>query len=123
MSSHVMKIVDIIEDIKTQISDSQYKDILESLGELHRLENARSIEETLERIRESPVIRTEPEVTRLIYAIVQSKQMNGGKLAYILNEKGFHFSDYYFRSFKDWMAENGVSVQGRHCVVVENILM
>ena len=118
MSSHVMKIVNIIEDIKTQISDSQYKDILESLGELHKLENARSVEETLEW-----VIRTEPNVTRLIYSIVQSKQMNGGKLAYILNEKGFHFSDYYFRSFKDWMAENGVSVQGRHCVVVENILM
>ena len=116
MSSHVMKIVDIVEDIKTQISDLQYKNILESLGELHRLENVRSLEVTY-------VVRTEPYVTRLIYSIVRSKNMNGGKLAYILNEKGFHFSDYFFQSFKDWMAENGVSVQGRHCAIVENILM
>ena len=32
MSSQVMKIVDILEDIKTQISDSQYKNILDNLG-------------------------------------------------------------------------------------------
>jgi len=31
-SPQVMKIVDILEDIKTQISDSQYKDILDNLG-------------------------------------------------------------------------------------------
>lgn len=121
MSSQVMKIVDILEDIKTQISDSQYKDILEILGEIHRLEHARVLDETLEQIRQAPIVRTEPEVTKLIYSIVQSKDMNGGKLAYILNEKGFHYSDYYFESFKQWMAENGVCVQGRFARIVYNV--
>ena len=116
-----MKIVDILEDIKTQISDSQYKDILENLGEIHRLEHARTLNETLEQIRQAPIVRTESEVTKLIYSIVQSKNMNGGKLAYILKEKGFHYSDYYFESFKQWMAENGVSVQGRFARVVRNV--
>ena len=121
-----MKIVDILEDIKTQISDSQYKDILENLGEIHlaeihRLEHARALDETLEEIRQAPIVRTEPDVTKLIYSIVQSKDMNGGKLAYILKEKGYHYSDYYFESFKQWMAENGVSVQGRFAKVVHNV--
>ena len=31
-STQVVQIVDIIEDIKMQISDSQYKDILDNLG-------------------------------------------------------------------------------------------
>ena len=121
MSSQVMKIVDILEDIKTQISDSQYKDILDNLGEIHRLEHARRLNETLEQIRQAPIVRTEPDVTKLIYSIVQSKDMNGGKLAYILKEKGLHYSDYYFESFKQWMAENGVSVQGRFAKVVHNV--
>ena len=121
MSSQVMKIVDILEDIKTQISDSQYKDILENLGDIYRLECLRPLCETLEQNRQAPVIRTHAEVTKLIYSIVQSKPMNAGKLAHILNEKGLHFSDYYFESFKQWMAENGVSVHGRFARVVHNV--
>lgn len=120
MASPVMNIVGILEDIKHQITDAQYKDILENLQLLHRPPINQDV--LLTEVIEARLIRTEPEVTRLIYAIVNSKQMNGGKLAYVLDQKGHHYSDYYFESFRDWMAENGVSLTGNVASIVNNIL-
>jgi len=112
MSTPVMNMCSLIEDIKTRIKDAEYIAMLEQLKRLHHeyTWNFTFRHETPEK------------VTRLVYSIINSGCTNPGKLAHILSKKGFNYSDYLHESFKEWMITLGVSIQNNTAIIETNTL-
>lgn len=103
MASPVMSLCNLIEDIKTNITDAQYMEMLEQLRKIHR-------EYTWE-LPPDLRLSTPDKVMRLTYSIIRSGVTNPGKLAHILRTKGYTYDDYLYVSFKEWMNDIGVLVQ------------
>lgn len=101
MTTPVMKLCSLIEDIKTNITDAQYMEMLEELRNIHN-------EYTLERtdIR----LCTPRKVARLAYSIIRSGVTNPGHLSYILRSKGYSHDNYLYDSFGEWMASIGIQI-------------
>lgn len=112
MSSPVMNLCSLMEDIKTRITDAEYMAMLEQLKRLHHeyTWNFTFRHETDER------------VIRLVYSIITSGCNNPGKLAHVLKKKGFTYSDYLHSSFKEWMLTMGVNVQNNTATIETNVL-
>ena len=102
MSSPVMALCNLIEDIKTNITDAQYMEMLEQLRKIHR-----------EYTWDFPAdfrLATPDKVQRLAYSIIRSGVTNPGKLAHILRTKGYTYDQYLYESFKEWMLDIGVNI-------------
>ena len=102
MASPVMALCNLIEDIKTKITDAQYMEMLEQLRKVHR--------EYSWNLPSDYRLATPDKVQRLAYSIVRSGVTNPGKLAHILRTKGFTYDEYLHTSFKEWMNDIGVNI-------------
>ena len=102
MSSPVMALCNLIEDIKTNITDAQYMEMLEQLRKVHR--------EYSWNLPADFRLATPDKVQRLAYSIVRSGVNNPGKLAHILRKKGYTYDEYLYESFKEWMNDIGILI-------------
>ena len=100
MSSPVMTLCNLIEDIKTKITDAQYMEMLDQLRIIHNEHNDHDFR-----------LPTPEKVKRLAYSIVRSGVKNPGQLAYILSKKGYTYDEYMYESFKEWMQDIGVTLR------------
>lgn len=109
MASPVMTLCNLIEDIKTNITDAQYKEMLEQLQKVHN-------EYTWE-LPPNFRLSTPDKVIGLVYSIIRSGVKNPGKLAHILKKKGHSYDQYLHESFKEWMADIGVIIHNNNLVI------
>ena len=113
MSSPVMNLCNLIEDIKTKITDAQYMGMLEQLRKLHN--------EYTWNLPAGFRVATPNKVIRLVHSIIRSGVKNPGKLAHILTKKGFAYDTYLYESFKEWMTDIGVNINDNIATIVENM--
>ncbi len=102
MASPVMELRNLIEDIKTKITDAQYIKMLEQLREIHNNYTSR--------LPAGFRLSTPVKVSKLAYSVVRSGVTNPGQLAHILKKKGFACENYLHESFKEWMNDIGIQV-------------
>lgn len=110
MSSPVMNLCNLIEDIKTNITDAQYMAMLEQLRKLHN-EYTWNLPSELR-------LATPDKVIRLAHNIIRSGVKNPGKLAHILKKKGFQYNMYFYESFKEWMNDIDVNINNNVATIV-----
>lgn len=103
MASPVMALCNLIEDIKTKITDAQYMEMLEVLRKVHN--------EYSWNLRAGFRFPTPNKVSRLAYSIIRSGVTNPGQLAHILSEKGYTYDNYLYGSFKEWMSDISVHIE------------
>ncbi len=110
MASPVMALCNLIEDIKTNITDAQYIAMLEQLRKLHN--------EYTWNLPENFRLATPYKVVGLVFSIIRSGVNNPGKLAYILKKKGYVHEQFLYESFKEWMADIGVTIHNNTLLVI-----
>ena len=102
MIAPVMALCNLIEEIKTKITDAQYMAMLEQLRKIHS--------EYTWNFQSEPHLVTPDKVIRLTHSIIRSGVKNPGKLAHILRKKGFGYDTFLYNSFKEWMNDISVTV-------------
>jgi hypothetical protein len=102
MTTPVMNLCNLIEDVKSNLTDAQYMAMLEELRTIH----------TDYTWNNRPDVRlvTPIKVIALAHNIVRCGVQNPGQLAYILNKKGFWYQQYLYESFKEWMHDIGILI-------------
>lgn len=110
MTSPVMALCNLIEDIKTNITDAQYMEMLEQLRKVHG--------EYTWNLPTDSRLATPEKVSRLTYSIIRSGVTNPGKLAHILSKKKFTYDKYLYNSFKEWMNDLSVSIDNNTVTIL-----
>lgn len=109
MTSPVMKLCSLIEDVKLNLTDAQYMAMLGELRTIHT-------DYTWNLHPEARIV-TPMEVIKLAHNIVRSGVNNPGQLAYILKKKGFAYEHYLYISFKEWMNDIGISIVNNRLII------
>ena len=110
----IEELLNHIEDIKQNITDARYIDMLTSLQSLHR-EIRRDAEPSELQLNIEQLHLGDEYVYNLIRNIVGRQTMNAGHLSQILRRKGYTPQTMGYNSFKEWL-------QSLHILIIDNYI-